>query len=109
MAKNIETMALTAMAGMYGCELLNTTDEYTAPAGLGIAFVMPRDGAVIESYSYLNGVLSGNPPFSLVSDTAASWLGESLTANDTVSFHADRPCGKIKLTSGSVFVYFCDL
>ena len=53
MAKNIETMALTAMAGMYGCELLNTTDEYTAPAGLGIAFVMPRDGAVIESYSYL--------------------------------------------------------
>lgn len=108
MAKNAETMALMAMAGAWGCELVDDTNEYTAPSGFGISFIVPREATVIESASYLKGVLSSNPPFTLVSMTA-NWIGSTLQLNDQITFHADRPCGKFKLTSGSVFVYFCDL
>lgn len=108
MASNAEILALQAMAGSWGCDLVNDTAAYTPPFGYAIKSVVTLEETVINSaYQWVERKNSNTPFLEEITSADKNWIDATLAAQTVITMHDKYPLGEITLTSGSVMVYFC--
>ncbi len=106
MASNAEILALQAIGGDWGCDLVNTTAEYTPPPGYAIKSILVQEESVINSVSQWEGK-GLEKVEAVLTSTDKAWIDATLATGALITTHDLYPISRITLTSGSVTVYFC--
>ena len=108
MASNAEILALQAIGGDWGCDLVNDTEAYTPPPGYAIKSVVTQEETVIASaYQWTKVKNSITPVLEEITSADKNWIGATLALGALITLHDLYPLGEITLTSGAVMVYFC--
>lgn len=112
MASLAEILALQAIGGNWGSELVNGTAWYIPPRGYAIKMVVFEEESVLAgAWLWRRIGLSAEEVDSEATNIRMqlpkNWAGETFAANAIISTHDKYPLSRIRLTSGSAMVYFC--
>jgi hypothetical protein len=105
MASFAEILAQQAIAGSWGCDLVDTTAEFVPPRGYAIKSILAQEDSVIN-YAYQWSERGMNAVEEEITSVNKNWVG-AIKANALVTAHDRHPISRLALTSGSVMVYFC--
>lgn len=106
MASFAEILAQQAIAGSWGCELINDTAEYVPPKGYAIKSILVQEESVIN-YAYQWSERGMNAVEEEITAADKEWIDATLAAQAIITTHDRHPISRLALTSGSVMVYFC--
>jgi hypothetical protein len=106
MASFAEILALQAIAGSWGSDLVNDTAEYVPPKGYAIKMILAEEETVIN-YAYQWSERGMNAVEQEITSADKNWIDATLAAQAIITTHDRHPISRLALTSGSVMVYFC--
>lgn len=106
MASFAEILAQQAIAGSWGCELINDTAEYVPPKGYAIKGLIAQEDSVIN-YAYQWSRRGMNAVEEEITSADKNWIDSTIASQGLVTTHDLHPISRLALTSGSVMVYFC--